>query len=57
MIYVLIHLVAEVGATASFLQHALHTMKLACRGVLYASRDCIGNRFVSFRLVNFQAEG
>ena len=20
----------------------------ACRGVLYASRDCIGNRFVSF---------
>jgi hypothetical protein len=26
--YVLIHLLAEVGATATFLQHALHIMKL-----------------------------
>ena len=28
VIYVLIHLLAGVGATVSFLQHALHTMKL-----------------------------
>jgi len=39
-------------STACFAHH-----EAACRGVLYASRDCIGNHFVGFWPVNIQAEG
>jgi hypothetical protein len=39
-------------STACFAHH-----EAARRGVLYASHDCIGNHFVGFWPVNFQAEG
>jgi hypothetical protein len=57
VIYVLIHLMAEVGAPATFLPHALHIMKLPLEAFHMLPVIGIGNCFVSFWPVNFQAEG
>jgi hypothetical protein len=57
VIYLLIHLLAEVGVTASFLQHALHIMKLPVEAFQMLPVIGVGNCFVSFWPVNFQAEG
>jgi hypothetical protein len=57
VIYIRIHLLAEVGAPALFLQHALHVMKLTIEAFHMFPVIGIGNCFVRFWPLNFLAEG